>query len=229
MSDKASSGIARLMAEAMAKKAAKVEPSPVAIQPKSEPVAIETSVVPASNPFVFYDNDGEASERSEQAEPQLKGEPALYSAEQLARIDTDTEELEPKARQGKADLVKAAELAKDMVLKDSSSVRQLCDEIDTLIESHDQLVGPGLVTLRGYVQTLMVTLKARPEFDEIIIDKDVRNVMRFIRTVREQALATREVKVIKKAVRETKKKGDTKLESAFSNAFANMMKVQLKS
>lgn len=235
--------IARLMAEAMAKKMGQqpktqvAESKPAAEPTKPEPAPVIASV-PAKvepNPFLVVDNNqlltsdsGEASERSEPAEQHLSSETVLYSAEQLARVNTDGDELEPKDRHEKTELVKAAEMAKDLVLKDSSSVRHLCDAIDTLIESHDRLVGPSLITLRGYVQTLMVTLKARPEFDEIIIDKDVRNVMRFIRTVRETALATRETKMVKKAVRETKKAKSAPVESAFANAFSQVMKAQMK-
>lgn len=236
MSDHFKSGIARLMAEAAAKKAGTGTgtgkapaglPAP-ASTPTPEPPPIE------SNPFLVRNNDQLLAPVTESVaddsvtEKQLPLDATLHSSEQLARINTDTDEFEPKDSHEKTELVKAAEMAKDLVLKDSSSVRNLCDKIDELIESHDQLVGPSLITLRGYVQTLMVTLKTRPEFDEIIIDKDVRNVMKFIRSVRETALATREVKITKKAVRETKAAKNAPTQAAFAAAFKSVMQAQIK-
>jgi hypothetical protein len=105
----------------------------------------------------------------------------------------------------------------------------VCDQIDKLIgdEAGAALEGPSLITVRNYVQTLMVTLKTRPEFDSVIIDKDVRNIMKFIRATREEALALREVKTTKKAVREAKKETATKKTSAkalgFEDAFKSVM------
>jgi len=73
------------------------------------------------------------------------------------------------------------------------------------------------------VQRLMITLKQRPEFDSVLIAKDVRNVMQFIRATREETLALREVKTEKKAVRAVKSEAKKKSLKGFEAAFNNVM------
>lgn len=151
-------------------------------------------------------------------------EPAGLDA--LAAIDTES--LEPKDRPTSNINVEAAKFGQRLVLESSGSVRELCDRIDKLIEGNPTLVGPSLADLRNYVQQLMITLKSRPEFDGVVLDKDVRNVMIFIRKTREEALGLREVKVVKKVAKATNKEKKQKELSGFADAFQQLMSGGLK-
>src|SRR5690606_40432430 len=60
-------------------------------------------------------------------------------------------------------------------------------------------------TVRSYVRVIFQELKENPELDSILIDKDIRNVMMFIRETRETALATQNQTKEKKAKASAKK------------------------
>lgn len=137
----------------------------------------------------------------------------------------NTESLEPQSRREANLNVQANQLTKRLQLDSAESVRELCDRIDSMIEDKAaaNLQGPGLLQMRNYVQSLMVTLKTRPEFDSVIIAKDVRNVMQYIRATRDEALSLREVKTTKKTVRAAKKEQTTTKAKGFENAFHAIM------
>lgn len=148
-----------------------------------------------------------------------------YDREELAMIDT--ENMEPTAPNQKVPTinVRAANLAKASALTSGESVRDLCDRLDAMIgeRAAPDLQGPSLFEIRNYVQTLMITLKSRPEFDSVIIDKDVRNVMKFIRATRQEAIELRDVKVVKKATRAVKKETVASKAKGFESAFNSIM------
>jgi hypothetical protein len=140
---------------------------------------------------------------------------------ELASIDTES--MDPITKRETNLNAQATQFGKRMVLDSEGSVRALCDRIDQMIQGNANLVGPALIDLRGYVQTLMVTLKSRPEFDSVVIDTDVRNVMRFIRATREEALGLREIKTVKKAVRSAKKETSSNKLKGLEGAFMAIM------
>ena len=145
----------------------------------------------------------------------------VNSLEELAHIDTTN--MEPKQAMTPSLTLKAQQKAAALILESGEEVKELCDRVDKLLESSPQLVGPPLIHVRGYVRQLMVTLKEKPEFDNILIDKDTRNIMRVARAIREEALALREVKTEKKVKRESNKeaKAEAKLANvSFAGAFA---------
>jgi len=145
----------------------------------------------------------------------------VNSQEELAHIDTTN--MEPKQAMTPSLTLKAQQKAAALILESGEEVKELCDRVDKLLESSPQLVGPPLIHVRGYVRQLMVTLKEKPEFDNILIDKDTRNIMRVARAIREEALALREVKTEKKVKRESNKeaKAEAKLANvSFAGAFA---------
>jgi len=146
-----------------------------------------------------------------------------YDTHELANINTES--MEPVEKRETNLNVKAKQFGQKLQLESTQSVRELCDTLDAMMESENAatLQGPKLIDIRNYVQTLMITLKARPEFDSVIIDKDVRNVMKFIRATREEALALREVKVVKKATRSAKKETTSVKNKGFEDAFKNIM------
>lgn len=145
--------------------------------------------------------------------------------QELASINTDS--MEPQDRRETNLNVEAARLGKKIQLESASDVRALCDRLDAKLEAEGgaNLAGPNLFEVRNYVQTLMVTLKTRPEFDEVIIAKDVHNVMKFIRATREEALAMREIKTEKKATRAANKEVKGIKQSALQQAFKDIMQI----
>lgn len=147
---------------------------------------------------------------------------AAESVHELANVNTDL--LVPNDGRPSPNIaVKAANRTQALALTTGEEVRALCDRVDELIESNDQLAGPPLFELRNHVQRLMVTLKERPEFDGIVLDKDIRNVMKFIRATREEALQLREIKTEKKSVRAVKKESTTKANKGMEAAFAAIL------
>lgn len=152
------------------------------------------------------------------------------TTQELALIDTSDEtQFEPKTQIEKNINVRANEMAKSMVLGSESEVRNLCDRIDEMILKCTgptgvvEIVGPSLGEIRNSVQSLMITLKQRPEFDSVLIAKDVRHVMQYIRATREEALSLREIKTEKKVVRAIKGEAKKKSLKGFEAAFNNVM------
>lgn len=137
--------------------------------------------------------------------PEYKPLVADGGIHELAAMNTDS--LEPQMHVEKGINVKAEALTKASVLDSKENVRALCDKIDSLIVGDAMVSGPSLAILRNSVMTLMMTLKSRPEFDSVIIDKDIHNVMKWIRSTRQESLDLREIKTTKKAVKAAKKEG----------------------
>ncbi|KAK0039441.1 hypothetical protein Bpfe_031118 [Biomphalaria pfeifferi] len=212
-------------------------PAPVDSGPNAEPTMEKNPfIVPAAqtltqSPVVLSAAASAAASTSSAGTVKPDGTIEIHSAGELAAFDPEKMGLEVQNEPQKQELVRAAVLTKRMILDDGKDVRNLLDAIDSTIESfQDKLAGPGLITLRNYVQSLMVTLKQHPEFDSILIDKDVHNVMRFIRAVRGEALAARDIKEVKREVKKAKAaatpaKGlsSNSLASAFSALMMNQL------
>lgn len=148
---------------------------------------------------------------------------ALVTNDLAELASLDTESMEPQKEREQNLMVQAKQFGQRLVLDNENSVRGLCDTIDQMIEGNDALVGPALIQTRNYVQQLMITLKSRPEFDSVLIDKDVRNVMKFIRATRLETLEMRELKTEKKAVRAANKEKKKISSKGFEAAFHKMM------
>lgn len=78
-----------------------------------------------------------------------------------------------------------------------TDVRELCDRFDEMMARDQGIDVMNLGLARAYVKKIMVMLKENPEFDGMIIDKDVHNIMAFVRSTREQAVQTINVKAAK--------------------------------
>lgn len=147
------------------------------------------------------------------------------SVYELAAINTES--LEPVKVPENA-IARATHMRERMMkLKTHESVRALCDDMDAHIVANPLLKGPILSVLRAHVAALMVTLKQNPEFDSVMIDKDVHNIMTFVQATREEATMLRDVKTDKKTKRVVTKEVKKITESAFSNAFAAVMNAQM--
>jgi hypothetical protein len=189
-------------------------PNQMLLSPMAQKLMQATALAVQTAPAVAEDSG---------ASPEYKPLTADGGIHELAAMNTDS--LEPQMHVEKTINVKAEALTKAGVLNSGESVRELCDKIDAMIAADQMVAGPSLATLRNYVMTLMMTLKSKPEYDSVIIDKDIRNVMTFIRSTRQESLDLREIKTTKKAVRAAKKEGlsSVKQLKGMEAAFNKMM------
>jgi hypothetical protein len=93
------------------------------------------------------------------------------------------------------------------VLMPDLGFKERLDELDRLCMSELGLSPYTIDTVRGHVKVIMTDLLQQPELDSILIDRDVHNVMKFIRYVKEDAQASKESITAK---RETKAKKTSK-------------------
>lgn len=193
-----------------ARQAVPVTPKPT---PTPAPVA-STAVSTAKNPFLTL--TAAPADQAHAHEIELTPN-KVHSVEELGHINT--QEMEAQHQRESNLNVKAEQRTAKLVLASGEEVKSVCDKLDSIIGNNPNLVGPPLIEARGYVQRLMVTLKERPEFDSFVIDKDVRNIMRFIRSTREESLAMREVKTVKKVQRQVKKEQTGIKDKAVKDAF----------
>lgn len=225
--------IERTKAE-MAAKAAKTQsasaqievPAPMPTQPH---VKIESPKVEMqSNPFLAPASMTLAGPVEDEIEDTSFSnvDDGVYSVGELARINTEQMNMKPQVdRVQKSEVVQAQRLTRAAILGSNDDVRALCDKVDSLLESIDVIRGPSLVELRSYVQVLMITLKEHPEFDSVLIDKDVHNIMRFVQATSREAEDHREIKTAKKAVRVAKKASkasEDKMAGLMANAFNSL-------
>lgn len=217
------------LSKAFAKFAGKESQPKPAVIVVSEPEMPKESVAVKIDAALTLTLDARPPESTAFTGHQLEtGELQVSNKQELSHLNVEAAGLEPQdSTPVRQDLVKAATLNKRIALESGKDVRGLCDEIDSMIGNFDNLlVGPSLIQLRGYVMTLMVTLKQNPEFDSVMIDKDVRNVMRVIRSIREEALASRSIKEVKREVKKAKASAGSAKKSILSNAFAQVMLAQ---
>lgn len=224
MADEKSNPLLAMMQKHMATHAKPVESKP-AVRPEDvkvqvgEPMPVkefvESIATTPANPFLVpasqtLTGPAEPAPLTEHVTQvggaEIKGE-VVNDVFELAAIDTSG--LEPKTEYEANELVLAKRLDETELMEEEWMVRATCDRVDALIKANPNLVGPPLFELRKHVKRLMITLKQRPEFDGVVLADDIHNVMRFIRSVREEALSLREVKVAKKSTREAKKTGTT--------------------
>jgi len=97
-----------------------------------------------------------------------------------------------------------ASKSKAFTITEAEDVQSVCDALDSMIGGDNRLTGFDLAQVRNYVQMLMVTLKVNPEFGSILLDRDVRNVIRFARQQYLEAVAVNGIAETKKATRSVK-------------------------
>lgn len=82
--------------------------------------------------------------------------------------------------------------------------KSLLDNFDQLINSEFGIHAITQDKIRGYVKEVMQTLQTEPELDAILIDRDVHNILFYIRSTKDKAIETRAVAKEKKAVKAKK-------------------------
>lgn len=85
-----------------------------------------------------------------------------------------------------------------------SLFKQNLDQLDELIKAEHGLSAFNIDMVRGYVKQIMVDLQMQPDLDAILIDRDVHNVLMFIRHVKDQAVESRTATATKKATKVAK-------------------------
>lgn len=226
MTDKSPNRMLSPFAHLIGKKVT-VQVKPASESKTSEPATEEkpapTAATATGNPFLSLLAKDVPHKHEIELEAVKTNEVVIASESREELANYNTEKLEPQFEREKNLNVKAEQRTKQLILQSGEDVRTVCDKLDAAIESNPKLVGPSLIEVRGYVQRLMVTLKERPEFDSFVIDKDVRNIMRFIRSTREEALSMREVKTVKKATRAAKKEQNQIKGGNFAAAFQSIV------
>lgn len=158
-----------------------------------------------SKPNPFMSSVPEKTDSIEYEGDAKKSSPDVHSVSDLTGLDTG----DIPALKDKADAVQLR--AEKYIIKESEGLRTLCDAIDAAMSRDDIMEGFNLDAVRGYVKTVMVTLKAKPEFDGILLDKDVSNLVQFATRAYHQAETIRQMesgaKAAKAAKRKTKESG----------------------
>ena len=85
--------------------------------------------------------------------------------------------------------------------------KERLDKLDALIQAEQGINSYTMDAVRGYVKTIMVDLQKQPELDSCLIDRDIHNVLHFIRTVKDNAAESRTVAKAKREVKSSKAKG----------------------
>lgn len=117
-----------------------------------------------SAPVLFIDSDVE----DDLAQPDML-------LEELASQNTT----EMRAARNRADQI--AIRAERWILPDAPALKEMCDSLDVIMAGDDRYDEIDLRSIRNYVRTIMVTLKAKPEFKEVLLDSNVRSVVKYMR------------------------------------------------
>jgi hypothetical protein len=65
--------------------------------------------------------------------------------------------------------------------------QDVVDKFDALLSRDNAINEMNIGHLRNYVQRIFVDLKNNPEYDGMIIDRDVHNIIKFMRAVKSEA------------------------------------------
>lgn len=84
--------------------------------------------------------------------------------------------------------------------------QEVLNRFDDMMQRDHGILQIDLVRCRDFVKKIMIDLKENPEYDGLIIDRDVHNIIKFQRMLKSQAEEAVVVKTEKAAKRETKAK-----------------------
>lgn len=171
------------------KEAAKAAETPKVVMEPLFPVKPAVTPAPATKPAAGTEVALVAAQPAA-VEPVIQPTPANFEMEPLP--------------------VLVVEAAPDIGFKDR------LDELDRLCMSEFGVSKLTVDAIRGHVMVIMKTLQTEPELDNILIDRDVHNILTFIRFVKNEAVASRESTQAKK---ETKAKKALKLGGFTMDAF----------
>lgn len=136
---------------------------------------------------------------SPEDKPKNQVKPIQLSTQALAELDTSDIEVVARRQQVLEQVTLKAPAFGPDDMKDRLA------KLDELVMSDAGLNQITLDIARGYCKDIMVALKTEPELDSILIDKDIRNIMLFIRTTESSAVEAKETRV-KKVTKTTEAK-----------------------
>lgn len=156
-------------------------------------------------------------------EPALDGESETEAEEDASIVEDlgnpgDSEDAEVGAseeavRQESTELVKTIDASPEISEDFLGSFQERLNHLDTLIQADLKISAFSFDLVKSHVRQIMIDLKEQPELDSCLIDRDVHNILRFIRSVKDTALETH---VVKKTKKEAKAKkggvGDFKID-----------------
>lgn len=84
--------------------------------------------------------------------------------------------------------------------------QETLDRFDAMMQRDNEILAIDLTRCRDFVKHIMISLKENPEYDGLIIDRDVHNIIKFQRNLKAAAEATVVTKIDKAAKKSTKPK-----------------------
>lgn len=140
-----------------------------------------------------------------QSEVEARGHAAETQAESQDEVDVEADEeiaaLEAPIESKEITVFEAPAAAHEdagPVFKDRLQL------LDNLVSSELGISPYTVDVIRSHVKQIMMDLVTQPELDAILIDRDVHNVLAFIRYVKVDAAEAREVVKVKKTAKATK-------------------------
>lgn len=100
----------------------------------------------------------------------------------------------------------------EVVESSPEGMRAKLDRLDKMIIANSGVDQTSIDTARGYVQDIMVELKTHPEYSGVLADKDVHNIMTFVRATLNLTQKTFQSTAEKRTKAATKKAGTTKFD-----------------
>ena len=90
--------------------------------------------------------------------------------------------------------------------------KERLEKLDRLIQVDTNLSSYTIDAARNHVKQIMIDLKEQPELDSCLIDRDVHNILRFIRSVKDTAIQEKAVVKVKKAAKAGKGRSGASLD-----------------
>lgn len=127
-------------------------------------------------------------------------------AEQQDVVDDTTQEEVPEVEPKVEEPIDSKEVAIFVQPKEDAgpAFKATLDKLDALVQSELGISPYTIDVIRGHVKQIMLDLVTQPELDSILIDRDVHNVLAFIRHVKVDAVEARESTKTKKVAKAAK-------------------------
>jgi hypothetical protein len=132
----------------------------------------------------------------------------IRSVKDLASLNSDS--IEEKLKPSSIAEKQIDAVMKETLLSGPEDIRATMDEVDSLMASDVGISTIALGVIRNKIESVMISLRDNPEWDSILLDNDVRNMVRFLRSIKGEAQLVLEEKSQKKAVAASKRAGVAK-------------------
>lgn len=147
------------------------------------------------------------------ATPEVEKEPAEEKAPE-PKPSRILDSVRVAADNAKQDAIDYSFIVDDM----PKDFQEILDRFDSIMSR--EAVGDldvNLPKLRDYVKKIMTELKENPEYDNLIIDRDVHNIFKFLRRIKSEAQQIQSTKAAKAETRSKKPKAIAKYDLDFGS------------